>query len=61
MHDDENLGPDQQIEQRSLAATIAAAAVTGTTAGVANAGATQLINALRKPKNDSPPPPPKEG
>ena len=46
----------EYVEQRSLGATLAAGAVTGATAGVANAVAGQVIAALTKPKDDAPPP-----
>jgi hypothetical protein len=49
----------EQPEQRSLGATIAAAAVTGSTPGAANATTGQIIDALRRPK-DEPPPSPKK-
>jgi hypothetical protein len=46
--------PQPNVEYRSLGATLAAAALTGTTAGTANALANQAINVIRKPKDDLP-------
>jgi hypothetical protein len=48
-----------QTEQRSLGATLGAAALTGVAAGGANAVTQQLISALTKPKSDQQPPPKK--
>lgn len=50
MTEDRNIKPDQ-VEQRSLGATLLAAGVTGTTAGVANAVTHQVIDKVTgKPK-----------
>jgi hypothetical protein len=48
--------PVDQVEQRSLGAALAAAAVTGVTAGGANVVGQQIVGALTKPKGDQPPP-----
>jgi hypothetical protein len=52
--DDRDLN-EEQIEQRSLSATLAQAALTGAAAGTANAVANQAINALKKPKPEEEP------
>jgi hypothetical protein len=45
---------EEQVEQRSLGTTLAAAAVTGLTAGTANATAQHVIGKLTGDKKDEP-------
>ena len=47
---------DLQRFERSLAATLAQAAVTGVTAGGANVIGQQIVGAIKKPKAEEPPP-----
>ena len=52
---DEPHQDDNQDMYRSLGMTLAAAAVTGTAAGGANALTQQAINAIKRPKEEPPP------
>ena len=54
MPEDKRLDPSR-IEQRSMGTALAAVALTGATAGSANALANHALNTIRKPKDESPP------